>query len=84
MDPRKNEISDSETENDYMRHLCNEEKWQIQMKENSRHEDVNCRERVVQEREEELQRREQAVKKGEEELKKKKRGLFFRSTKSYP
>ena len=67
-----------------MRHLCNEEKWQMQMKENSRREDVIRREREVQEREEELQRREQAVKKGEEELKKKKCGLFFRSTKSYP
>ena len=79
------DISDSETENDYTRHLCNEEKRQMQIKENSRREDVIRREREVEAREQELRRCEETVKKGEEELKKKnKRGLFFRPTKSYP
>ena len=68
-----------------MRHLCNEEKWQMKVKANRRREDAIRREREVEAREQELWRREEAVKKGDEELKKKKRrGLFFRPTKSYP
>jgi len=67
-----------------MHYLIAAENWEMRMKQNRRREDVIRREREVVAREEELQRREEAVKKGEKELKNKRRGLFFRTTKSYP